>query len=91
MIVEGLFELVYTLLSVVLTPFQIIPNMPSSISNQIDNFVTFIFQPIDICLYFFDIYFLRAAIPIILIIVNMEHIWDGILWILKKLPFVGIE
>lgn len=91
MIIKGLFNLIYTFLSVVLTPFEIIPNMPVTITTQVNNFITFIFQPIDLCLYFFDIYYLRAAIPIIILIANMEHVWDGIMWVLKKLPFVGIE
>lgn len=91
MIVRGLFELVYTLLNVVLTPFQIIPDLPASFQSYINVFKNFISDGVGIVLYFLPIGFVKICIPIVIIIMNMEHIWDGILWILKKLPFVGIE
>lgn len=91
MIVKGLFELVYNLLSVILTPFQIIPDMPEHFINVLGYFKTFVFDSINILFFFIDPFTVKVAIPIFILIINMEHIWDGILWILKKLPFVGIE
>lgn len=91
MIIKGLFELVYNLLNVILTPFSIVPDMPSSVSGNVSAFVDFIFSPIRIFLFFVNVPVIRALIPLTILVLNMEHIWDGILWILKKLPFIGIE
>lgn len=91
MIIKGLFELIYSLLNIVLTPFQIIPDMPQVFVTTVNRFLDFIFAPVQIVGYFTDAGVVRSAVIIALVIVNMEHIWDGILWILKKLPFVGIE
>ena len=91
MIIKGLFELVYTLLSVVLTPFQIVPDMPQALQNVLTRFLDLIFDPIHIVLYFVDVNVVKAIIPLVVIVANMEKIWNGILWILKKLPFVGVE
>lgn len=91
MIIKGLFELVYTLLNVVLTPFQIVPDMPTFINDIFEYFFNFIFTPINILMYFTDVTVIRTLIPLYIVVLNMEHIWDGIMWILKKLPFVGIE
>lgn len=91
MIIEGLFELVYNLLNIVLTPFQIIPNMPAFIDSMLNYFMNFIFDGIAFFLYFVDVQIFRTLIPLYIIVLNMEHLWDGIIWILKKLPFVGIE
>lgn len=91
MIIKGLFELVYNLLAVILTPFQIIPNMPNSFVQDLNAWREFLLAPINILLFFFDARCITVGIPLLIAIINMEHIWDGILWILKKLPFVGIE
>lgn len=91
MIIKGLFELVYGLLNIVLTPFQIIPNMPSGVTASVNAFLDFMFQPIRILLFFLNVNTVRALIPLVIIVLNMEHIYDGIMWVLKKLPFVGIE
>lgn len=91
MIIRGLFELIYSLLNIVLTPFQIIPDMPQALDTVISGFFTFISTPISLALFFFDTSVLSVAIPVLIGIINMEHIWDGILWILKKIPFAGIE
>lgn len=91
MILKGLFELVYNLLSIILIPFQIVPDVPGAVTTNLNRFYDFIFEPINILLYFTDNVVVMACIPLLIVIANMEHIWDGILWILKKLPFVGIE
>ena len=91
MIIKGLFELVYSLLNVVLTPFEIIPNVPSGVSASVTAFVNFMFSPIRILLFFLNVDVVRPLIPLCIIVFNMEKIWDGIMWVLKKLPFVGIE
>ena len=91
MIIEGLFNLIYTFLNVILTPFQIIPNAPAMLVTTVTNIMNFIFAPVRIVLYFTDANMMRALIPVLLVVVNMETIWNGILWVLKKLPFVGIE
>ena len=63
MIISGLFELIYTLLSVVLTPFQIVPNMPQFVDSIFDYFMNFIFAPINILMYFCDVTIFRTLIP----------------------------
>lgn len=92
MIVKGLFDLVYNLLDLVLTPFEIIPDVPNQVSYVVSQFLDFIFAPVRILAFFLPGgTFISVVIPVFLVIINMEHIWTGILWILKKLPFVGIE
>ena len=91
MIIKGLFELVYSLLSVVLTPFEIIPDMPQHITNLLNIFHDVIMDAFSLTFFFINPFTVKIAIPLVILIANMEHIWDGIVWILKKLPFVGIE
>lgn len=91
MIIKGLFELVYSLLNIILTPFQLVPNMPGGITFWTDIFLDFIFTPINFFVFFFNTEFLRISLVLLIAICNMSHIWDGIIWVLRKLPFVGID
>lgn len=91
MIIKGLFELVYSFLNIILTPFQIIPNMPGTITFWLDIFKSFILKPFEILLFFIHPSIIKVSIPLFLVIINMEHIYTGLMWVLRKLPFLGIE
>ena len=84
MIIEGLFNLIYSFLNVILTPFEIVPDMPTEISYAINTFINFMFTPIRIFLFFVNVQAFRYMVPLLIVIINMEHVWDGIMWVLKK-------
>ena len=90
MIIKGLFDLVYTLLSVVLAPFSL-PGLPSGIQSIFDSVLTYMTGAVGLLCVFVRPSTLQLLIPAVIIVINMEHIWEAIIWILKKLPFVGIE
>lgn len=90
MIIKGIFNLVYTLLSVVLAPFSL-PSFPAGIQTIFDNVLSYMTGAVGLLYVFVRPSTLQLLIPSVIIVINMEHIWEGILWILKKLPFVGIE
>ena len=91
MIIEGIFNLVYNFLDIILTPFQIIPDMPQHLVNQLNFFKTFIIDGLNMAFFILNPGTVRVAIPLAIAIMNMEHIWNGIMWVLKKLPFLGME
>ena len=91
MIIEGIFNLIKTFLGVVLTPFEIIPNVPSAISTYVDRFFLILDEGIQVVAFFMPAGLIKVAIPVFILIINMEKLWSAIMWILKKLPFVGIE
>lgn len=33
----------------------------------------------------------RFGIPVVIIVVNFEHIYDLVMWVLRKIPMLGIE
>ena len=90
MIIKGLFNLVYSLLSVVLAPFSL-PALPTGIQTIFDSVLGYLTGSVGLLYQFVRPTTLQVLIPAVIIVLNMEHIWDAILWILKKLPFVGIE
>lgn len=90
MIIKGLFNLIYTFLSVVLAPFSL-PQLPVGIQTIFDEIVGYLTGAVGLLCVFVRPTTLQLLIPVVIIVINAEHIWNGILWILKKLPFVGIE
>lgn len=90
MIIKGIFELVYTLLSVVLAPFSL-PALPEGMQTIFDSLVSYLTGAVGLLCVFVRPSTLRLMIPAVILVINADHIWNGILWILKKLPFVGID
>lgn len=90
MIVKGLFELVYTLLSVVLAPFSL-PQLPVGIQTIFDEVLGYMTGAVGLLTVFVRPTTLQLLIPAVIVVINAVHIWNGLIWILKKIPFVGME
>lgn len=90
MIVKGLFELVYSLLSVILAPFSL-PGLPEGIQSIFDEVLKYITGAVGLLSVFVRPSTLKLMIPAVILVINAKHIWDGILWIVRKIPFLGME
>lgn len=90
MIIKGIFELVYTLLSVVLAPFSL-PALPDGLQTIFDQLVGYLTGAVGLLCVFVRPSTLQLMIPAVILVINADHIWNGILWVLKKLPFIGLE
>lgn len=90
MIIKGLLDLLYNLLDLVLYPFSL-PQLPEGIQSIFDTVVTYMTSAVGLLCVFVRPTTLQLLIPAVIVVINAEHIWNGIIWILKKLPFVGIE
>lgn len=90
MIVKGLFELVYTLLSVILAPFSL-PALPAGIQSIFNEVLDYITGSVGLLYVFVRPTTLKLLIPAVILVINAKHIWDGILWIVRKIPFLGME
>lgn len=90
MIISGLLDLIYDLLELVLSPFSL-PALPDGIQDIFDTVLEYLTGSVGLLCVFVRPTTLQVLIPAVIIVINAEHIWNGILWILKKLPFVGIE
>lgn len=90
MIIRGLLELVFGLLQIVFAPINI-PPLPDNVQTVVDEFVEVIMSGIGLLSIFVDLDVLAWLIPVVIIIVNFERVWNLIMFILRKIPFVGIE
>lgn len=90
MIIKGLFNLVLALMQVIFAPINL-PQLPTGIQTIFDNLLTAMLSGIGLFEVFVRPSTLQLLIPIVIVLINFEKLWNGIIFILKKIPFLGIE
>ena len=40
---------------------------------------------------FVDLNTVKIVLPIVLVLIEFEHIYDFVMWLLRKIPFLGIK
>lgn len=90
MIIEGLLELIYGLFEIIFS-FIELPPLPVEIQNVIDTAVSYMLGGIGFLKVFIDFDFLGILVPIVIIIINLDKIWKLVMFVLRKIPFLGIE
>lgn len=90
MIIKGLFELVFGLLQIVFAPINL-PDLPDTIQNVLDRLMDVMKSAVGLFGVFFDMNVVKILIPVVLVVVNLDKVWNLIMFILRKIPFLGIE
>ena len=68
-----------------------IPSLPVALSSSIDSFLSLIFDNLSLLGFFIRPETLRLVIPLVIVLINFELIYKLIMWIAKKIPFLGIK
>lgn len=90
MIIEGLLNLIMSLLEFIFSPISL-PGLPDQMQSVIDAATSYLVSGVGILGLFFDWNTVVILIPLVIIIANFKRLWDGIMFILRKIPFIGIE
>ena len=80
----------FGLLQIVFAPVNL-PDLPEGIANVLDGLIDVLAGAVGLFGIFVDLTVVRWLIPVVLIIVNFDKIWNVIMFILRKIPFLGIE
>lgn len=89
-----IIESIMNLLKIVITSvFGVLPNIPNldNASAKINEFFDLIFSNAQIVGCFINPNTIKICIPVIIVILNFEKIYKITLWILKKIPMLGIK
>lgn len=90
MLIEGLISIVLFLIKLVMAILPDLPGLPdvaiTSINNVINLAITNASALIGI---FVRVSTLKAAIPILIVLMQFDHILEFITWILRKVPFLN--
>lgn len=82
MIVEALFNLIFGLLNFIL---NLLPEMPSFDTSLLTDFHTAlqtIFDNISLLGFFFPISTIKILIPLVILVINFEHVYNFARWII---------
>lgn len=90
MIVKGLLELIFGLLQIVFLPINL-PALPGGIQSVLNQLTDVLKGAVGLLSIFVDMSVVKYLIPVVIIIVNFERIYDLVIYILKKIPFIGVE
>lgn len=90
MILQAILDLLKSVLFLVFSWINL-PNMPADITNAINSFFDLIFNNLDLLGLIVRPTTIKIAIPVLIIILNFEKLYHLTLWILKKIPMLGIK
>ena len=90
MIIESLLNLVFSFLKLCFSWLNL-PQMPSGLVSSINSFLDLIFDNLSLLGFFIRPATLTIAIPLLIILINFESVYKFTMWILKKIPFLGIQ
>lgn len=91
MITQALCWLVEFLLNAILMLLDILPDFPASFVNVLNEFFGLIFDNVFLLSFFVRISTIKIAIPILIVVMNFEHVYRFIMWILRKIPALNIK
>lgn len=90
MILQAVFDLVSALIKLVFGWINL-PDMPDAVMSVIDELFTLLEGSVGLMGIFIDLNMVKILLPVLLIVVNFEHVWSFTMFILRKIPFLGIE
>lgn len=90
MILQAVFDLVRNVIKVVFGWINL-PVMPEAVTSVIDELFVLLRGSVGMLGVFIDLSMLKILLPVLLIVINFEDVWKFTMFILRKIPFLGIE
>lgn len=91
MIIEGLLNVVTTILYFILDLLPSIPDLPTSITSVIDTVLNLIFDNVGLFGVFVPLDIVKVIIPLWLIVDNFDKLYSIAFWIITKIPMLNIQ
>lgn len=90
MILEAILNLLKNLLFIVFGWINL-PAFPEDLTNSINSFLDLIFNNLNLLGFFIRPSTLTLSIPILIALLNFEKLYKLTIWILRKIPMLGIK
>ena len=91
MLVEALFNGVISLINGILNLLDVLPEFPADLITSMDGFFSLIFDNLSLLGFFVRLDTVKILVPLVIVVINFEDIYAFIMWILRKIPFIGVE
>ena len=90
MILESVFNLFKSTIKLIFAWINI-PAAPEEVTTVIDTMITYMRSGIGFLFLFFNMDLVKIMIPFVLIVANFEEVYKLVMFVLRKIPFLGIE
>lgn len=90
MIVTKLIEMLINLLSVLFS-WVSFPAMPDAVTNALDMLLQAMASAMGFIWLIVPKELVMVVLPVILVVENFDKLYSVIMWILKKIPFLGMQ
>ena len=91
MIMDVLMEVVYALIFLIFLVIPDIPQFEITLLADLNNFVDLIFDNLGLLGFFVDIDTIKTLAPLLVLVLNFEHIYHFIIWCLNKIPLIKLD
>ena len=91
MLIETLTTWGLNLLNAVLNILDVLPDMPTSVVAALDDFFDLIFGNLSVLNFFLPVSYVTGFVLVAVLVENFEHIYSAVMWVLRKIPVLGIE
>lgn len=91
MLLEWVLSFGQMIISAILNILDLVPDMPPQAISVLNNFLNIIKTAFNLLCTFVDINMIRILFPIVLIIINFDFVYRVVMWVLRKIPVLGIE
>lgn len=90
MLVESLLNLLYSVFSLLTTPISI-PQLPETVTESMNTFFDYVQAGVGILAAYTHIGYLLVLFGIIIAVDIGILLYKFVMWVIKKIPFLGIE
>lgn len=90
MIIESLLNMIVGLVKILLGWINL-PGTPDKVKAALDYLLQCISDGIGFIGIVVDLQFLKIVIPLVLVISNFDKVYKFTMWIVKKIPFLGMQ
>lgn len=90
MILESVFNLFSSALKLIFGWVQL-PGLPAEVQTVIDQLFQYLQSGMCFVFLFFNISLVKIMLPFVLVVVNFDKVYRLVMFVLRKIPFLGIE
>lgn len=92
MLTEALVNAGMFLFDVILNFLDLLPDMPEEVVTVLDEFFDLIFtNGWSIACFVIPMDFALMLLPLVILVANFERVYHLIMWVLRKIPMLGIK
>lgn len=91
MIFDALFEVFMWLFDFIIPFLELLPEPPETMTNLVNWLVEFLQSGITCVNYFVDLNYMSGCLVVWLVIASVDKGYHIVMWVLRKIPFLGIE